>query len=123
MTKGEAAHLSDVLKAYSEDKEIEHYLCNVDSWMLYNNTTFNDTNVYNYRIKPKPKYRPYKNAEEFLQAQEKHKMTVKDENCWFNIASFNNDGVYLSIGKSYDYSQIVDMFVWADDGSPCGIID
>ena len=67
MTKEEAAHLSDILKAYSEGKSIQR----LDTSSMQ--SKWEDTSVIqlnlpylHYRVKPESKFRPYANAEEFL---------------------------------------------------------
>lgn len=125
MIKEDAKHLSEVLKAFSEGKTIQYKEKTSEEWqdLYFQSWTNVYSSCYDYRVKPEPKYRPYANAEEFLKAQKEHVMTVKDDYCYYNVASFNNEAIYLAIGKSYNYAQIVDMFVWADDGTPCGILE
>ena len=71
MTREEARKAAEVMLAYADGKEIE-YLCK-DGWRVTTNALFNWNNDANYyRIKPEPKYRPFKNAEECWQEMQKH---------------------------------------------------
>lgn len=71
MTKEEAKHFSEILKAYSEGKTIEKHVwisCSCgesEEWQKVDNLTPDDIQYYDLRIKPEPKLRPYKDAEEF----------------------------------------------------------
>ena len=52
----------------------------------------------NYRIKPEPKYRPFKNAEECWQEMLKHEPFgwIKRRGCYFNIVAVTDVYAYLS---------------------------
>ena len=131
MTKEEAKHLSDVLKAYSEDKAIEIKVNN--KWVLYDLA-----NKYQMgtplRIKPEPKYRPYANTKEFLKAQKEHGLYVqlKDSDVYYlpTIVSlgilFNNQFPYeleVMLGKEVTKAiELLEKFQW-QDGHPTGILE
>ena len=73
MNSKEAAELSPFIKAFGEGKDIEmrsknpHAQLNV--WAKMDEFIFGN---FEYRIKPEPKYRPFKNAEECWQEMLKH---------------------------------------------------
>ena len=78
-----------------------------------------------YRIKPECKYRPYKSVEEAFNDSKKHGFWVrhKDRGYLRFIGSFgikNNRDIFIG-HCHYCADDILDMFVWHDDGSPCGI--
>lgn len=63
----------EVMQAYERGEQIEYreaaYDCNSleeDDWLNLESKPIWDWNGFEYRIKPQPTYRPYKNAEEFL---------------------------------------------------------
>lgn len=129
MTKEEAAHLSDVLKAYSEGKTIQIY--DRGKWNNCDSIVYFDAKPKKYRIKPEPKLRPYKNAEEFLQAQKEHGMYLISKN--------KGDRVRLPIivkaeeifmywdpenpsPTGYMYSDLLNYWTH-QDGTPCGILE
>lgn len=124
MTKREAAHLSDVLKAYSEGKSIEYQFHG--SWMPVLVTTNLESIIgfHSVRIKPEPKYRPYKNTEEFLNASKKHgPYLCIAEQCYFPDTIFSNG---ISFAKTSEYfetfDQVFKKYKW-QDGTPCGIME
>lgn len=91
---------SDVPNDWTEMKEIE----------FWNNTE--------YRVKPKPKYRPFKNAEECWQEMQKHqpfgwvKSTLfKDLDLVKRVTT-----LYVEINRDIiDYKDALDKFTFADD--------
>ena len=73
MTREEAKKLLPILQAFSEGKTIQNR-CITDEMPLWwddNNPTF-EIDDFDYRIKPEPKYRPFKNLEECWNEMEKH---------------------------------------------------
>ncbi len=73
-----------------------------------------------YRIKPTPKYRPFKNAKECWQEMQKHQPFgwVKDEDgAYINIGFINDNGVG---GGSFEKDMEHLNFV---DGQPFGILE
>ena len=131
MTKEEAKHLSDVLKAYSEDKAIEIKVNN--KWVLYDLANKYQMGTH-LCIKPKPKYRPYTNTKEFLKAQKEHGLYVqlKDSDVYYlpTIVSlgilFNNQFPYelgVMLGKEVTKAiELLEELQW-QDGHPTGILE
>ena len=73
MTREEAKNLLPIIQAFSERKTIQ-CRCITDEMPLWwddNNPTF-EIDDFDYRIKPEPKYRPFKNLEECWNEMEKH---------------------------------------------------
>ena len=106
--KSSAVKGTSVLNDWTEMKEIE----------FWNNTE--------YRIKPEPKYRPFKNAEECWQEMEKHKPFgwVKDKKDGHHalITAVDDDtcGMSLNGNAAWSLSGIMDLFTFAD-GVPFGV--
>ena len=69
MTREEAKELLPIIQAYAEDKEIELLVNN--EWVKMTNPGFTFS-PENYRIKPEPKYRPFKTKEECWNEMLKH---------------------------------------------------
>lgn len=74
-----------------------------------------------YRIKPKPEFRPFKNAEEFLEAQKEHGIVTSTGELLF----INSDNIVyidgtegLESGKC-GFEYLFENFKFAD-GTPCG---
>lgn len=72
MTKEELQNAIKVMQAYIDGEKIEWTYINDDKvWYLINLPTWN-WDKYKYRIKQKPKYRPFKDVEECWQEMLKH---------------------------------------------------
>lgn len=122
MTRKEVKEMLPVLQAYAEGKEIES-LVNGKYYRVLE--ICNGMNPKDYRIKPEPKYRPFKNAEECWQEMLKHKPFG------YTYDRFNNirDSItkVATTGVSYDsptvvisFEEVFDRFVFAD-GVPFGV--
>ena len=83
MTREEAKEYLPIMKAFAEGKIIELYDMLL-GWTELKNPTF-DSSPANYRIKPEPKYRPFRTQEECWEEMHKHpdfgwiKDIVRDE--------------------------------------------
>ena len=83
MNRKEAAELSPFIKAFGEGKDIEMRSKNphaqLNGWAKMDEFIFGN---FEYRIKPEPKYRPFKDDEECWNEMKKHQPFgwVKDRN-------------------------------------------
>ena len=79
MDRNQAKELLPVIKAFSEGKDIETKTGS--GWISIENMSFAGK-PDGYRIKPEPKYRPFKDAEECWQDMQKHQPFgwLKDKN-------------------------------------------
>ena len=122
----ELKEAAKVMEAYANGKKIQ---CNYnrqdnEGWVDTNNPSFN-WDKYAYRIKPEPKYRPFKTQEECWNEMLKHQpfgwIRNNDTQRLYNIRSIdcNNYGVVIDNFILYfDYAFNVYNFV---DGSPFGV--
>lgn len=115
-----------IMKAYEDGKTIERKFFEKNEWKsleYVENYPF-DFVANEYRIKPDLKYRPYESVEEAFVEAKKHGFWMRR----------NKDRGYLRFIDSFDKTKdgdtylcdfcaddILDMFVWHDDGSPCGV--
>lgn len=114
-----------IMIAYQDLETIEQKRFDKTEWesIVYDeNFQFNFAE-YEYRIKPVPKYRPYKSVEEAFNEAKKHGFWMRNVDRMYLrfIVSFRvtkNSDIFLG---DYSADNILDMFVWADDGSPCGV--
>ena len=122
MTRKEAKKLLPIIQAFAEGKEIEYYDCNDDDWIK------TDTPIWaskiNYRIKPEPKYRPFKTQEECWNEMLKHQPFgwVRSKKCkalLWNVTSINKDDITI-ICDYYKFHRAFECFEFAD-GTPFGI--
>ncbi len=74
MNRNKIEKLVSILQAHLDGKEIEFYSSTLNQWMTssMNSIATLTSNIDNYRIKPEPKYRPFKDAEECWQEMQKH---------------------------------------------------
>ena len=98
MTREEAKELLPIIQAFAEGKEIEYYDCNDDDWIKTDTPIW--TSKINYRIKPEPKYRPFKTQEECWNEMLKHQpfgwIYCKNDSCYYCIISVDEDKIELS---------------------------
>ena len=112
ITRENAKELLPIIKAYSEGKEIE-FLNLGGKWTLLTDPNF-DGEPFQYRIKPEPKFRPFKNADECLEEIQKHQpfgyIKYKDRNSYFPTG----------FGDNLDFDYLFKTYTFAD-GAPYGI--
>lgn len=116
-----------VMQAFADGKKIEFRASPGDAWKEVNFPSWN-WNRLTYRIKPEPKLRPYKDANEFLEAQQKHGLYLK------HITEMDINRTPICVGSCginvYKENKITficfpDLLiscVWKD-GTPCGILE
>lgn len=125
MNRKEAAELLPIIQAFSEGKEIEGlYKRTKSPWFKIKDMHFNEGIIF--RIKPEPKYRPFKNAEECWQEMQKHQPFgwIKCKEGYFSVVYVNDE--YAGLGDRYDSSILLasknsytdNTFV---DGTPFGM--
>ena len=99
MNRKEAEELSPFIKAFCEGKDIEMRSKNphaqLNGWAKMDEFIFGN---FEYRIKPEPKYRPFKDAEECWQEMQKHQPFgwIKCEEGYFNIVYVTDEYVGLA---------------------------
>ena len=69
MTREESKELLPIIQAFAEGKNIQ-YKDDMDRWVDIKNPSFKS--FFEYRIKPEPKYRPFKTREECWEEMMKH---------------------------------------------------
>ena len=114
-----------IMKAYEDGKTIEQKRFDRTEWesIVYVEDFPFDFVMNEYRIKPVPKYRHYESVDEAFNEAEKHGFWVRNVDRMYLrfIDGFHinkNSDIFIC---DYCVDDILDMFVWADDGSPCGV--
>lgn len=124
MNRKEAAKLLPIIQAFAEGRKIERETRSWEfnkgwrdetQWEEIEELICRDTFVY--RIKPEPKYRPFKNAEECWQKIQKHKPFV-----WVKSTLFKDFALvkrvttlYVEINRDIiDYKDALEKFTFAD---------
>ena len=114
-----------IMKAYEDGKTIEQKRYGGTEWnSIVHVEDFPFDFVANeYRIATEPKYRPYESVEEAFNEAKKHGFWMQNVDrmylrfiCIFRMTK--NSDIFLG---DYSADNILDMFVWQDDGSPCGV--
>lgn len=72
MTEEKARKAAEVMIAYAEGKEIEFKPLDYNTWCNVIGDPLFDWSHNDYRIKSKPKYRPFKDKEECWTEMQKH---------------------------------------------------
>ena len=114
-----------IMKAFEDGKTIEVKRYDKTKWesIVYIDNYQFDFVSYEYRIKQVPKYRPYESVDEAFNEAEKHGFWMQNVDRMYLrfIEGFHinkNSDIFIC---DYCVDDILDMFVWADDGSPCGV--
>ena len=112
MTRAVANLLNPIIKAYGEGKIIQ-YLSDDSIWEDREYLNF-DSEPYRYRIKPEPKYRPFKNVEECWEEMQKHQP--------FGWIVMKSTQLYciISLDLETDFDYRFNNYIFAD-GAPYGI--
>ena len=126
MTRKEAKELLPIIQAFAEGKTIQVKVTD-NRWYDWKDKTdelnFN-SGPQNYRIKPEPKYRPFKSQEECWQEMQKHQpfgwlIHKKSKVYVYPIMYTSITAVFAD--KSYDnFKNIFENYTFAD-GTPFGI--
>lgn len=118
MTREQAKELLPVIQAFADGKTIQYYSTHpAPHWedILSNERVDFSKNSSKYRIKPEPKYRPFKDAEECWQEMQKHQPFS-----WVKYKEENKYTTYCNISDNCDFQADFEDFNFAD-GTPFGI--
>ena len=123
MNRKEAKELMPIIQAFAEGKAIESRCIKGDASLWYDDEDPSFDNDFEYRIKPEPKFRPFKNAEECWQEMLKHqpfgwvKSTLFKDFTLVKIVTT----LYFEINRDIiDYKDSLEKFTFAD-GTPFGV--
>lgn len=130
MDRNQAKEFYPFLQAFAEGRMIE---CRTEPSLIEGSDVPNDWtemkeiefwNNIEYRIKPEPKYRPFKNAEECWTEMLKHQLFgwVKDkDNNKFLIEGIYSDGsIYTSEEGTCSFDEVFQKCTF-EDGTPFGV--
>lgn len=127
MNRNQAKELLPIIKAFSEGKVIESRCIKGDTSLWYDDEDPSFDGEFEYRIKPVPKYRPFKDAKECWAEMLKHQPFgwLKDsDSCYLHIVSMEIKfiGAVNSSGNiiSQFYSGFYSDYTFAD-GTPFGV--
>ena len=127
MTKEDIKKFMPLMQAMLEGKTIQRHLD--DMGWVYTDKIFVGDGVSLYRIKPEPKYRPFKNADECWTEMQKHQpfgwLKRIGDNQYCLITDVSGDveceGVRID-SDGFGWDRANDEYTFAD-GTPFGIRD
>lgn len=125
MNRQQAKDMLPIIQAFAEGKIIERKGKSVTSnWEEVIEPIFNP-DMSEYRIKPEPKYRPFKDGEECWQEMQKHQpfaWVIRNNARKIIVAELPSSGVVLhnQSGSYYDFEKANRILTFAD-GTPFGI--
>ena len=129
MTREEAKELLPIMQAYAEGRTIQ--LLDGGKWLDVYETDFHESPV-KYRIKPEPRYRPFKTQEECWNEMQKHQpfgwLKSKDKDYFhlIGLVQFESEfeDVIITFATSENLARsshsIYENYIFAD-GTPFGI--
>lgn len=133
MNRNQAKEFYPFLQAFAEGRVIE---CRTQPSTIKGSDVPNDWtemkeiefwNNIEYRIKPEPTYRPFKDAEECWKEMLKHNpfgwIKCKDASVpskFMIINSVKNKEVSITLGIDFTYNELLEYYTFAD-GTPFGI--
>ena len=129
MNRQQAKNLLPIIQAFAEGKTIEvRYKSKYNPGEWIETTTPSFDKSHEYRIKPEPKYRPFKDAEECWQEMLKHQpfgwLKDKEDGYKVTITKVNDDektdNMSINGNGSWDFQGIMHYYTFAD-GIPFGI--
>ena len=125
MNRNQAKEILPIIQAFIDGKQIQHLY---NKWEDIENLTSDlIINPELYRIKPEPKYRPFKNGEECWNEMQKHQpfgwIKSKDDstiNKFMFIDSLQNNAANICTSCDFSYNKLAECYIFAD-GTPFGM--
>lgn len=124
MTREQAKKLLPIIQAFSEGKCVESKTGS--GWISIENMSFAG-NPNSYRVKPEPKYRPFKDTEECWAEMQKHQpfgwvRAKEDKSLSLITLMISERDIFINcIGGSTMYD-LMEKFIFAD-GAVFGILE
>ena len=123
MTREEAKELLPIMQAFAEGKTIQCRTKNRPWFDLLDNK-LEMCRLFEYRIKPEPKYRPFRNVEECWNEMLNHQpfgwLKDTDTGGYIIISELYDEDIEISGNNGWDYVGLMKCYTFAD-GTPFGI--
>lgn len=129
MNREEAELILPFVTALAEGRQIQTLDVNEGDWEDIDEITVDYflSHHLDYRIKPEPTYRPFKNAEECWNEMQKHQpfgwIKSKDDstiNKFMFIDSLENNAANICTSSDFSYNKLTECYIFAD-GTPFGM--
>ena len=120
MNRNQAKELMPIIHAFAEGKAIESRCIKGDKSLWYDDEDPSFDDDLEYRIKPEPTYRPFKDAEECWKEMQKHKPFGWVKSTLFKDFALVNrvTTLYVEINRDIiDYKDALEKFTFADDNN------
>ena len=124
MTREQAKELLPILQAWAEGKEVELKTKEGSEWSILEEDDMQYIDFKKCDLRIKPKYRPFKDAEECWEEMQKHQPFG-----WIRSTICDNLYIIESISNEINYNRTFttynEAFEWVKfaDGTPFGIIE
>lgn len=125
--KEEVKSVMNIIQAFADGKTIQAIDPYDDEWCNQTKLNFEALFEGQYRIKPEPKYRPFKDAEECWNEMQKHEyfgwIKAKDASIpskFMTITSIKNKEVSITLGIDFTYNELVEHYTFIDR-TPFGV--
>ncbi len=123
--KEEVKSVMNIIQAFADGKTIQAIDPYDDEWCNQTKLNFEALFEGQYRIKPEPKYRPFKDAEECWNEMKKHQpfgfTKFKNAKRGYYMVTFIASGAIVGMNNTpFSYEDMFDSYAFAD-GTPFGI--
>ena len=119
ITREEAKELIPIMQAFAEGKQIQDKIEGVTDWVDTDEINFEyEGQKIKHRIKPEPKYRPFKDKKECWLEMHKHPdfgWGLNNIGEYVNLSRVRNDGIYFTKGDGFDFDKALNGFRFTDD--------
>ena len=117
MTREEVKEMLPVLQAFAEGKTIESRCIKGDKSLWYDDEDPSFDNDFEYRLKPEPKYRPFKDAEECWVEMQKHQpfgWLKSKKDGYYSFITMLNYRFRLNGYDGWRFDDVINKFTFAD---------
>ena len=125
ITRENAKELLPILQAFAEGKQIQDKIEGVTDWVDTDEINFEyEGQKIKYRIKPEPKYRPFKSQEECWHEMHKHPdfgwVRLKINSSLYHIDTVGGNNL-IHVDNTYKGFELIFQSFEFTDGTPFGI--
>ena len=120
MNRKEAKELMPIIQAFAEGKAIESRCIKGDKSLWYDDEDPSFDDDLEYRIKPEPTYRPFKDAEECWQEMKKHQpfgwVKLKGTESGYYMLKGIASQVVIGFNETpFSYKKVFEDYTFADE--------
>ena len=123
MTREQVKEMLPVLQSFADGKTIESRCIKGDKSLWYDDEDPSFDNDFEYRLKPEPKYLPFKDAEECWVEMQKHQpfgWLKSKKDGYYSFITMLNYRFRLNGYDGWRFDDVINKFTFAD-GVPFGV--